>query len=41
MTWLQRGLLWAAVLATLLATFALYLRPSFLVEIGDRVWSCF
>lgn len=41
MTRLQRGLVWAAVLALLLGTFALYLRPSFLVDIADRVWSCF
>lgn len=38
---LQRGLAWTAVLAVLLGTFALYLRPSFLMDIADRVWSCF
>jgi hypothetical protein len=41
MTRLQRALAWLAVLALLLGTFALYLRPSFLVDIADRVWSCF
>jgi hypothetical protein len=37
----QRCLLWAGALGALLGTFALYLRPSFLVDIADRVWSCF
>jgi hypothetical protein len=38
---LRRSLAWAAVLAALLATFALYQRPDFLVNLADRVWSCF
>lgn len=41
MTWLQRCLLWAVAIAALLATFALYQRPSFLLDVADRLWSCF
>lgn len=41
MTPVQRAATWAGVLAVLMATFALYLRPSFLIDIADRVWSCF
>ena len=37
----RRALAWAAALAVLLGTFALYTRPSFLVDIADRVWACF
>ncbi len=37
----RRALVWAAVLAGLLATFALYQRPAFLIDLADRVWSCF
>jgi len=37
----QRSLAWAAALALLLATFALYQRPDFLVDMADRLWSCF
>lgn len=41
MSRLQRCLAWAAVCAVLLATFALYQRPSFVLDVADRVWSCF
>ncbi|HSX94951.1 MAG TPA: hypothetical protein VLG41_18660 [Hydrogenophaga sp.] len=37
----RRATLWAAATAALLATFALYQRPDFLVNLADRVWSCF
>jgi hypothetical protein len=37
----RRALVWAAVLAGLLATFALYQRPDFMIEMADRLWSCF
>jgi hypothetical protein len=37
----RRAAVWAAALAALLATFALYQRPDFLVNLADRVWSCF
>lgn len=36
-----RAAVWAAAMAALLATFALYQRPDFLVNLADRVWSCF
>ena len=37
----QRILVWAAAAAALAGTFALYLQPHFLVDLADRVWSCF
>jgi hypothetical protein len=36
-----RALAWAAAGAALLATFALYHRPEFLVNLADQIWSCF
>lgn len=36
-----RWLAWAAALAVLLAVFALYTRPGFLVTLADQLWSCF
>ena len=36
-----RTLAWSAALAALLATFALYHRPDFLVSLADQLWSCF
>lgn len=36
-----RALSWSAVALVLLATFALYSRPAFLVSMADQVWSCF
>ena len=30
-----------ALAAALLATFALYHRPDFLVNLADQLWSCF
>lgn len=37
----KRGLVWAAILAVLLAVFALYTRPEFMVTLADQVWACF
>ncbi len=37
----QRILLWAVALAGLLGTFALYQRPDFMIDMADRLWSCF
>ena len=31
----------AGILAILLAVFALYTRPEFLVTLADQLWSCF
>ena len=36
-----RALGWASAAAALLATFALYHRPEFLVSLADQLWSCF
>jgi len=41
MSLVGRAAVWAAAVAALLATFALYQRPDFLVNLADRVWSCF
>lgn len=42
MTTPARKLLWhGAALALLLAVFALYARPDFLVTLADQLWSCF
>ncbi len=38
--WL-RALIWAVVLAILLAVFALYTRPEFMLTLADQVWACF
>lgn len=38
---LLRTLTWAAVLAVLLAVFALYVQPEFTRTLADQVWSCF
>jgi len=34
-------LAWAAATAVLLAVFALYTRPQFLVTLADQIWACF
>jgi len=31
----------AALLAVLLAVFALYLQPEFMLSLADQVWACF
>jgi len=36
-----RWLAYAAALAALLAVFALYTRPEFLVTLADQIWACF
>ncbi len=39
---LSRQLLaWALALAVLLAVFALYTRPDFLLTLADQLWACF
>ncbi|WP_255576189.1 hypothetical protein [Comamonas sp. Y33R10-2] len=37
----QRILIWAAVVAVLLAVFALYMQPQFMLTLADQVWACF
>ena len=42
MSKLPRQLLaWGAALLALLAVFALYTRPEFLLTLADQLWSCF
>ena len=36
-----RFLAYAVAVAGLLSVFALYLRPDFMVELAQSVWSCF
>ncbi len=39
---LSRQLLaWALALVVLLAVFALYTRPDFLLTLADQLWACF
>ncbi|WP_255358070.1 hypothetical protein [Pseudorhodoferax sp. Leaf267] len=33
--------LYAAAMTALAGTFALYLRPDFLVDLSNQVWACF
>ena len=37
----QRILIWTAIAAVLLAVFALYLQPQFMLTLADQVWACF
>ena len=37
----RKILLYAAAVCVLLAVFALYTRPDFLVTLADQVWACF
>ena len=37
----QRLLIWGAILMALLAVFALYLQPDFMLTLADQVWACF
>lgn len=39
--WLMRLAAYAGALAVLLAVFAAYTRPDFLVTLADQLWSCF
>ncbi len=40
-TRLRRAVAWAAALLLLVAVFALYQRPDFLVMLADQAWACF
>jgi hypothetical protein len=37
----RQWLAWASALVLLLAVFALYTRPEFLVTLADQIWACF
>lgn len=39
--WITRVLAYAGALGVLLAIFATYTRPEFLVTLADQLWSCF
>lgn len=36
-----RGLAWAAALALLLGIFSFYTHPDFMLDMADKLWSCF
>ena len=38
---LRQLLAWTLALAVLLAVFALYTQPDFLVTLADQIWACF
>jgi hypothetical protein len=37
----QKFLAWAGAVIVLLAVFALYTRPDFLVTLSNQLWACF
>ena len=37
----KRLALWIALVAVLLAVFALYTRPQMMVALADMIWACF
>jgi hypothetical protein len=37
----RKGLAYAGALLALLAVFALYTRPDFLLTLADQLWACF
>jgi hypothetical protein len=39
--WPRQLLSWGAAMALLLAVFALYTRPDFLLTLADQLWACF
>jgi hypothetical protein len=41
MPWLRPVLAAGAALVVLLAVFAMYTRPDFLVTLADQLWACF
>jgi hypothetical protein len=38
--WL-RVLVWTAIMTVLLAVFALYTQPDFMLTLADQIWACF
>lgn len=38
---MRKLLAWGAAAAVLVAVFALYTRPQFMVSVADLVWACF
>ncbi len=39
--WWVRALAWVAAAAVLALAFSAYLQPGMVVELGNRLWSCF
>jgi len=37
----KRWMAFAAMLLVLLAVFALYLQPDFMLSLADQIWACF
>jgi hypothetical protein len=37
----RRALLWSAAVAAMAAVFASYMQPHLVVDLANRVWSCF
>ena len=37
----RRLLVWAVIVTVLLAVFSLYLKPDFLMTLGNQIWACF
>ena len=37
----RRLLVWTLVVLVLLAVFSLYLKPDFLMTLGNQIWACF
>ena len=37
----HKALAWALALLALLAVFALYAQPDFLIMLADQLWACF
>jgi hypothetical protein len=38
---MRRALAWIAAAVALLAVFMAYLRPTFMVDIANSIWTCF
>jgi hypothetical protein len=38
---MKRAVAWGAALVALAAVFAAYLQPGLVVDLANRVWSCF
>ncbi len=37
----MRRLIWPLITLVLLAVFALYLQPDFMVQMANQIWACF
>ncbi len=39
--WVLKALLWSSAVLALAGAWTLYTQPDFMVQMADRVWSCF